>query len=268
MTYGAISPVWNPTLIKGGEWWHGVQAVTNTVLPLDALSALPAAAYSLRLLTKTYTGPAINVRRDSDNAAMDIGFVGNRLDTATLLAFVGSGSGFVTAWYNQGTLGSAANVIQPTANQQPGIVSSGALYVFNGGPSIYASGSYKLYSPSVTLLGSGGVWTANSVYNATGIDHQIASQAGSLDQFELLGSAASLFPYARMFNSSGSAYSLGGSSSANIVTAVCAGTPMVLYANGTSVASGTQTSAVAPSAGAITLGVSGCVRIFMERLYL
>ena len=46
-------------------------------------------AYSLRKLRTAYTGSAIRVRRSSDNAEQDFGFVGNDLDTASMLDFVG-----------------------------------------------------------------------------------------------------------------------------------------------------------------------------------
>jgi hypothetical protein len=48
-----------------------------------------AVAYSLRQLRTAYTGAAIRVRRSSDNAEQDIGFVGGDLDTQSLLDFVG-----------------------------------------------------------------------------------------------------------------------------------------------------------------------------------
>lgn len=60
-----------------------------------------AAAYSLRKLRTAYTGNCIRVRRSSDNAEQDFGFVNNVLDTASLLTFVGANSGFVTTWYDQ-----------------------------------------------------------------------------------------------------------------------------------------------------------------------
>lgn len=56
---------------------------------LDLLSVASAASYSLRKLRTAYAGQVIRVRRSSDNAELDIGFVGNLVDTATLLAFVG-----------------------------------------------------------------------------------------------------------------------------------------------------------------------------------
>ena len=40
---------------------------------LDLISAVVAAAYSLRRLYASYTGAAIRVRRSSDNAERDIG---------------------------------------------------------------------------------------------------------------------------------------------------------------------------------------------------
>ena len=60
---------------------HGI--LKAFALPLDNLSA--AAAYSLRKLRTAYTGPAIRVRRSSDNAETDIGFtVAGNLDLNAL----------------------------------------------------------------------------------------------------------------------------------------------------------------------------------------
>ena len=53
---------------------------------LNKISVPTAAAYSLRLLNKDYTGSAIRVRRSSDNAETDIGFTaGGDLDETALL---------------------------------------------------------------------------------------------------------------------------------------------------------------------------------------
>jgi hypothetical protein len=100
-------------------------------LPL-LLDSFPnaAVAYSLRKLRNAYSGSAIRVRRSSDNTEQDIGFVGNNLDTASLLAFCGVGNGFVTTWYDQS--GNANNATQATAGNQPIIVSSGAILTRNG----------------------------------------------------------------------------------------------------------------------------------------
>ncbi|MCB0322302.1 MAG: hypothetical protein KDD69_01980 [Bdellovibrionales bacterium] len=66
----------------------------------DAPGAL--AAYSLRRLRSAYTGPAVQVRRSTDNQVADIGFTPEGdLDVASLVAFVGSGDGEVVRWYSQ-----------------------------------------------------------------------------------------------------------------------------------------------------------------------
>jgi len=85
------------------------------------------AAYSLRKLRTAYSGSAIRVRRSSDNAEQDINFVGNELDTGSLLSFVGAGDGFVSIWYDQS--GSGNNITQLTATSQSRIVIGGVLSV-------------------------------------------------------------------------------------------------------------------------------------------
>jgi hypothetical protein len=84
-----------------------------------------AAAYSLRRIGPSgYFGPAIRVRRDSDNALRDIGFTSDgQLDTVGLLDFVGvTGSGFVQTWYDQS--GNNKHGI----GGSPIIVSSGSIF--------------------------------------------------------------------------------------------------------------------------------------------
>jgi hypothetical protein len=97
------------------------------------------AAYSLRKLRTAYTGNCIEVRRSSDNATQNIGFVNNVLDTASLLSFVGAGSGFVRTWYDQS--GNARNATQSTAGNQPQIVSSGSLLTDNSKTCVQFNGS-------------------------------------------------------------------------------------------------------------------------------
>jgi hypothetical protein len=101
-----------------------------------------AAAYSLRKLTRAYTGSAIEVRRTNLDVA-DIGFTSTgELDTAALLAFTGTGAldnGFVTKWYDQS--GNARNSTQANALNQPQIVSAGSVILENGKPAIRFDGS-------------------------------------------------------------------------------------------------------------------------------
>jgi len=112
---------------------------------------------SLDKLDKNYTGSAIKVRRSSDNNELDIGFVNNELDTASLLDFVGSGNGFVSIIYDQ--VGSN-NMTQTTANLQGQIVSNGSVITLGGKPCIIRSANDKggylsTYAPNegVTVKG-------------------------------------------------------------------------------------------------------------------
>ena len=103
------------------------------------LNFFPATvAFSLRKL-RSGQARAIRVRRSSDNAEQDIGFVGNDLDTTSLLSFCGVGNGFVTTWYDQS--GNGYNATQPTQANQPQIVSSGVVITENGKPAIQFDGS-------------------------------------------------------------------------------------------------------------------------------
>jgi len=89
-------------------------------------------AHSLRLLSSTYIGSCIRVRRSSDNSEQDIGFLNNVLDTISLLSFVGANDAFVVTWYDQS--GNALNSLNSTASTQPQIVSSGSIISLNGLP--------------------------------------------------------------------------------------------------------------------------------------
>ena len=94
-----------------------------------------AAAYSVRALRIAYTGSAIRVRRASDNAEQDIGFtVFGNLDTTALTSFCSGTNGFVTTWYDQS--GNGRNALQPTAANQPQIVSGGTVLTENGKPCV------------------------------------------------------------------------------------------------------------------------------------
>jgi alpha-L-arabinofuranosidase B-like protein len=118
----------------------------NTLDKAGLGSGTPAsAAYSTRLLSSTYAGKALMVRRSSDNAQSDIGFTASGdLDTASLKTFVGAGDAFVTALYDQS--GNGLDLTQATAANQPQLVSSGAIYRENGQPFIRFFGSGTSYN--------------------------------------------------------------------------------------------------------------------------
>jgi hypothetical protein len=101
--------------------------------PTYILDQYPGAglAYSVRKLSSSYNGPALRVRRSSDNAETDIGFIyGYSLNTTALLNFCGAGNGFVTTWYDQS--GNGVNATQTDTTKQPLIVSSGVIDTVSG----------------------------------------------------------------------------------------------------------------------------------------
>ncbi len=124
--------MWNGIGIGIGRNRYGTGGTPVAYL-LDDYSGA-AAAYSLRLLSSTYTGDAIRVRRASDNTEQDIGFVNNELDTSTLETFCSGTNGFVKTWYDQS--GNGNDATQTTASLQPQIVSAGSTITDNGKPSI------------------------------------------------------------------------------------------------------------------------------------
>ena len=112
-----------------------------------------AAAYSLRRIGPSgYFGPAIRVRRDSDNTLRDIGFTSDgQLDTVGLLDFVGvTGSGFVNTWYDQS--GNSNNASQDTAGNQPLVIVSGSVVVENKKPTLRFDGTNDRLDATSSLL--------------------------------------------------------------------------------------------------------------------
>ena len=94
---------------------------------MDPLTLQPGGAWSLRLLRAAYTGPAVQVRRSSDNALEDIAFDAHgHFDGGAFSAFVGSGDGFVHTWYDQS--GNGRHAVQTNTARQPQI----ALNAING----------------------------------------------------------------------------------------------------------------------------------------
>jgi len=162
--YSAATPV-SVTFTVNPTPPTGVTVNSGSCCVLDALTTIPAAAYSLRLLSSKYSGNAVTVRRSSDNTTANIGFSGTILNTTTLTTFCASTNCFVTTWYDQ--TGNGNNATQSTAANQPQIVSSGAVITQNGLPSIHlvatSSTYFLLPSGIVASATSGG--TVNGVFN-------------------------------------------------------------------------------------------------------
>jgi hypothetical protein len=100
-----------------------------------------AAAYSVRRVVSSYSGPAMEVQSGSVSASIGFDSLGN-LDTAALEAFAGSGDAFVKTWYDQS--GNGRDATQTTLANQPQIVSGGSVITLNGKPSIENSSGKQL----------------------------------------------------------------------------------------------------------------------------
>jgi hypothetical protein len=135
---------------------HGILARSGgggASLLLDTYTGA-AVAYSLRQLRTAYTGAAIRVRRSSDNAEQDFGFVNNVLDTASLLTFCGAGNGFITTWYDQS--GNGLNLTMTVAANQPRIVNAGVIDSKNNTTAMKFDGINDVMSrTALTALNSG-----------------------------------------------------------------------------------------------------------------
>jgi hypothetical protein len=126
--------------------------------------ASSAQAYSLRKVGDNYAGKAVNVRRATDNATTDIGFVAGALDTNSLLSFAGSGDAFIVTWYDQS--GNSRHITQSVAAKQPKLVSSGAVITSAGKPAAQFDGTDDILSNMSPALFVAGSATACGVVSA------------------------------------------------------------------------------------------------------
>ena len=141
-------------ILKGGVGGHENDLdainewvdVAGALLPLDAVAGADL-AFSSRLLRAAYAGDALRVRRSSDSAELDIGFVAGELDIAAMETFCGAGDGFVVTFYDQS--GNGDDLVQATAADQPKIVDSGSTLLQNGKPILRFDGGSDFMSVSV-----------------------------------------------------------------------------------------------------------------------
>ena len=112
------------------------------------------AAYSVRQLSTLYTGPAMKVRRTSDNVELDIYYdVNGELDTAAIETHCGSNLGRVTVWYDQS--GNNNHISESNASYQPTIWSGTVIYTAgnNNKPALQPAGAFPLTTQNITPEG-------------------------------------------------------------------------------------------------------------------
>jgi hypothetical protein len=83
----------------------------------DEVSANTQFGFSYWKLRSGYGGSCLQVRRSSDNAILDVGFVDYYLDLDAIVNFCGSSQGYMTQWYDQSV--NAATIRQTNATSQP-----------------------------------------------------------------------------------------------------------------------------------------------------
>jgi hypothetical protein len=142
-----------------------------------------AMAYSLRKLRKAYSGSAVRIRRSSDNAESDIGFLANGdFDLAAAVAFCGVGNGFITTWYDQST--AAVDATETTAANQPQIIASGVILTKNGKPAMVFDGVNDQLS---ALVGTVGTSTFFNVVGFNSLQTAFRSFFGGQNAFRKVG---------------------------------------------------------------------------------
>ncbi|MEO6668368.1 MAG: HYR domain-containing protein [Ferruginibacter sp.] len=94
----------------------------TTALALDGVSSA-SLAVGLHKLKTSYTGFALQLRRQSDNAIMDFGFSGNDLDLVAINTFLNGANGFCSILYDQS--GNGRHMVQPSNASQPLFIASG-----------------------------------------------------------------------------------------------------------------------------------------------
>lgn len=195
----------------------------------------------------TYSGPLLRVRRDVDNAEADFGAVltpgasGNRwLDTTALLAFCGSGSGFVTRWYDQS--GNGRNAVQATTTRQPRIVNAGSVDVVNGVPSLYFTGT--TFMLGVQMVVAGGHVVNTVAWPGSNATMRIISQGNNASQPITVGVTLRSNGASGWQLSSGNNFTVGGGaqSSAQVNTGTNNGSTITIRRNGTQVGSASVTT--------------------------
>lgn len=106
--------------------FYGSTASAQYIMDKVAGAFFGVSFYKLRA---AYTGFCCRIRVAS--TLTDIGFVGDFVDTAAMLAAAGGGDAFIETWYDQS--GNGYNVVQAVSGQEPRIVNSGVLELDTNG---------------------------------------------------------------------------------------------------------------------------------------
>jgi hypothetical protein len=116
------------------------------------------AAWSIRAVNSSWSGPAVNVRRGSDNATSDfyadsVGNLGTEYNAGgtSLLSWLGGYTGYVTRMYDQS--GNGRDIIQDTTANQPTIGPVSVLDTISSSGNSAVRGVYALYRAKMSYTG-------------------------------------------------------------------------------------------------------------------
>jgi hypothetical protein len=124
------------------------------------LMTSPTAAYSLRRYVSGYSGPLVNIMRDSDNATTDVyPDTNGDFPVGDVSAWAGAATVSVEKWYDQS--GGGHDLAQTNEANQPTLV----LNVGDGLPGVSFSNSSQQFmnNTNVQWFSGNGTWTASLV---------------------------------------------------------------------------------------------------------
>jgi len=166
------------TMPSTGQYLYLVWNYTDTQPPIPILDQYSGsvAAYSVRKLSSTYSGPALRVRRNvPPYDEQDIGFdSGGDLDTASMATFASGDLLTVSAWYDQSGNGNNATQVIP---YQPRIYNGTAVETLNGKPALNFAANGGGFTTSLSSIPQ--PYTASYVHASTNI---FARHAGGGNQ--------------------------------------------------------------------------------------
>ena len=155
---------------------------------LDTYTGAIVAYSSSRKLRAAYAGAAYRVRRASDNAEQDIGFLSSgQIDQAALASFCAGTTGRVVLWYDQS--GNGVNAQQPTLSKAPIVYQSGAVTLINSTPALLFTGSEGMNTiNTLPWPESQGQVTAVVAYRLSGPSIGIILETGyPMQHFNVIG---------------------------------------------------------------------------------
>lgn len=157
----------------------GLLAGEVSIFPVDLIGGTgPLFVYGTKKLRSAYTGNAIRVVRPSDSETLDVGFVGQSLDTATLDAFLGAQLGSISIWYDQS--GNGNDATQGTDGSRPLVEPT----TITGGPVIFGGARAFIFDSDAMVLPVG-ISASRRAANVLSIVEPFTSASTQTSLFQL-----------------------------------------------------------------------------------